>query len=69
MPGSTYKLTEIVGTSKKNYADATETAVKRACKTLRNVTWFEVREFRGSVKDGKVDEYQVRLAVGFRLDD
>ncbi|NDD30851.1 MAG: dodecin domain-containing protein [Proteobacteria bacterium] len=66
---SVYKMSEIVGTSKESFADATRVAVERASKTLRNLSWFEVKEQRGTVKDGQVAEFQVKLAVGFRLDD
>lgn len=63
-----YKLTELVGTSKVSFADATAKAVERAAETLRNLDWFEVTEMRGAIKDGKVSEYQVKLKVGFRLE-
>ncbi len=66
---SVYKMTEIVGTSPKSYADATQEAVKRASKTLRNCSWFEVVEQRGTIKDGQVGEYQVKVRIGFKLDD
>jgi flavin-binding protein dodecin len=66
--GGVYKMTELVGTSKSSFTAATQAAVERACETLRNVDWFEVREMRGSVTNGKISQYQVRLAIGFRLD-
>ncbi len=64
----TYKLVEIVGTSKKSFADAVSGGVIRASKTLRNLDWFEVTELRGRVSKGKVAEFQVKMKVGFRLD-
>lgn len=64
-----YKMLEVVGTSKKSFADATSNAVKRAAKTLRNLDWFEVKELRGAIKDGKVSTYQAKISIGFRLDD
>ena len=66
---SVYKMTEIIGTSTESFADATRKAVKRAAKTLRGTSWFEVSEFRGTIVDGEVGEFQVKLAVGFKLDD
>lgn len=68
MPG-TYKLTEIVGTSTKSFADAAQEGVKRASKTLRNLGWFEVIESRGLIKDGQIAEFQVTMKVGFKLED
>lgn len=64
-----YKLVEIVGTSEESFAKAVATGVERASKTLRHVDWFEVTEMRGRVADGKVAQYQVKIKVGFRLDD
>lgn len=63
-----YKMSELVGTSSKSFADAAANAVERACQTLRNVDWFEVSEMRGAVRNGRVSQYQVKLKVGFRLD-
>lgn len=64
-----YKMTEIVGTSPKSFDDAVQEAVKRASKTLRNLGWFEVVEERGLIKEGQVAEFQVKIKVGFKLED
>jgi len=68
MPG-VYKMTEIVGTSNKSFADAAQQAVKRASKTLRDLRWFEVTDMRGLIHEGQVAEFQVTLKVGFKLED
>ena len=64
-----FKLIEIVGTSKKGYEDAIENAIKQASKSLQGMSWFEVVQMRGGLKDGKIEEYQVILKVGFKLID
>lgn len=66
---SVYKMLEIVGTSKESYEIAIREAIEKAAKTVRNMSWFEVTEQRGTVVDGKVGEFQVKLNVGFRIDD
>lgn len=66
---SVYKMLEIVGTSKEGFEQAIREAIEKAAKTVRNMSWFEVTEQRGTVVDGKVGEYQVKLNVGFRIDD
>jgi len=68
MPVRTYKLIQLVGISDKGFDEASRNAVKQASKSLRNVSWFEVVEQRGKVKDGKVVEYQVKLNVAFKLE-
>jgi len=63
-----YKKIEIVGTSKNSFADAVKAAVVEAGKSVRHMSWFEVAEQRGAIKDGKVSEFQVTLRVGFKLE-
>ncbi len=64
-----YKLIEIVGTSEKSYEEAIQNAVSKASETLKAISWFQVVEQRGAVKNGKVTEFQVVLKVGFKLVD
>jgi dodecin len=65
---ATYKITELVGTSPVSFAEATKAAVAEAAKTIRNMSWFEVTEETGRIKDGKVEEFQVRLKIGFKIE-
>jgi dodecin len=65
MPG-TYKISEIVGTSPVSFAEAVKSAVHDAGKTIRQMDWFEVVEMRGHIKEGNVDEFQVKIKVGHR---
>jgi flavin-binding protein dodecin len=67
--GKTYKIIEIVGTSTESHEDAIRGAVSEASKSLKGLSWFEVVQMRGGIKEGKVEEYQVILKVGFRLLD
>ena len=69
MDHKTYKLIEIVGTSGNSFADAVSSGIERASQTVRNIDWFEVTELRGRVDAGKVAQFQVKMKVGFRLDD
>ncbi len=69
MSGSVYRVTEIVGSSSEGIDSAVRAALARAAETLRGLDWFEVTEIRGRIQDGRVDEYQVGLKVGFRLDE
>jgi len=69
MSDSVYSVSEIVGSSTESIDDAVKGAVGRASKTLRNLDWFEVSEIRGRIEDDGRCHYQVRLKVGFRLDE
>ena len=65
----TYKVIELVGSSGQGVQQAIENAISRAGQTLQNLDWFEVKEIRGNIQDGKVAWYQVKLGVGFRVLD
>ncbi len=67
MSDKTYKLIELVGVSESSIEEAIQNAIARANQTLKNLDWFEVIEVRGMIQDGKVNEFQVKIKVGFRL--
>ena len=67
MSGGTYKLIELVGTSKESFEDAVNNAVAEAAKTIKNLSWLEVVEQRGHITDGKVSEYQVKVKLSFKI--
>jgi dodecin len=69
MTDHTYSITEIVGTSPDGIDQAIRNGLARASKTVRRLDWFEVSEVRGHLEDGAVDHFQVRLKLGFRLED
>ena len=69
MTDNVYSISEIVGTSPDGVDDAIRNAITRASRTLRNLDWFEVVEVRGYLSEGGVDHFQVRLKVGFRLEE
>jgi len=63
---SVYRITEIVGTSKKSWEDAAANAVKTASKTLRDLRVAEVVKLDMVVEDGKVSAYRARVALSFK---
>ena len=69
MSDHVYGLSEIVGSSATSVDDAVRTAVHKAAQTLRNIEWFQTEEIRGQVVDGDVAYFQVRLKIGFRIED
>jgi dodecin len=69
MTDNVYRVTEIVGTAPEGVDQAVRNAISRASRTLRNLDWFEIAEVRGYISDGEIDHFQVRLKVGFKLED
>jgi flavin-binding protein dodecin len=69
MSNHVYRLSEVVGSSPTSVDDAIRTAIRKAARTVRNIEWFETQEIRGQVVDGDVAHFQVRLKIGFRVED
>ncbi len=61
------RVTEISASSKESFEAAVEHGVARACKTLKNVTGAWVKDQEVSIKDGKVDEFIVKMKISFIL--
>lgn len=64
-----YKLIELTGTSTTSIEDAVSKAIKRAHKTIKNLSWFQVVETRGNIIKGEVHHWQVTLKIGFAVKD
>ncbi len=65
----TYKLIDLVGSSKTSIEDAINNALAECAKSVRNMDWFEVTETRGHIENGQVAHFQVSIRVGFRISD
>lgn len=63
---STYKVIELVGTSKVSWADAARNAVRSASKTLRDLRVAEVDTLDVKVgKDGELT-YRAKMKLSFK---
>jgi flavin-binding protein dodecin len=69
MKDPVYKLIELTGTSTASIEDAVGNAIKRAHKTLKKLSWFQVIETRGNIDKGKIQHWQVTIKVGFAVED
>lgn len=61
-----YKVIELVGCSGNSWEDAAREAVETASKTLKDLRIAEVTRQDLTIKNGKVEEYRVRLKVSFK---
>jgi len=64
---SVARVTEIIASSPKSFDDAIEEGVKRATKTLENVTSVWVKDQSLEIKKNKIASYKVNLKVTFIL--
>ncbi|MES2595297.1 MAG: dodecin [Verrucomicrobiota bacterium] len=69
MKDHVYKLTELTGTSSVSMEDAVNRAIQCANQSVDTLSWFQVVETRGSIKDGAVDHWQVTLKVAFAVEE
>ena len=63
------KVSEITSTSSRSFGDAIEKGIKRASKTLKNVTSAWIADQEVEIEKGKVKGYRVRMRVTFVLED
>jgi flavin-binding protein dodecin len=68
MANSVFKKIQVVGTSPTSFVEATANAVAKLAQSEKNLSWFEVAELRGAIRDGRVHEYQVTLNVGAKME-
>ncbi len=66
---SVARITEITSTSEKGFDDAVASGIKRAAKTLKNITAAWVKDQQVEVKKNKISQYRVCLKVTFILED
>ena len=66
MPGTTYKIVELVGTSDTSWEDAAKTAVETAGQSLRDLRIAEITKLDLIVTNGKVTAYRARVDVSFK---
>jgi flavin-binding protein dodecin len=65
---STYKIIELVATSKISWEDAAKNAVATASKSLRDLRIAEVKKFDMKIENGKIDAYRVRVSLSFKYE-
>ncbi len=68
MKDPVYKLIELTGTSGSSIEAAVASAIARAHKTVKHLSWFQVVETRGNIEKGRVRHWQVTIKVGFAVD-
>ncbi len=57
------KMLEVVGTSPEGFSEAVQSAIDETAKTGAKIHFLQVLEERGSVRDGKIREFQVVLKI------
>ncbi|MEA5076382.1 MAG: dodecin family protein [Coriobacteriia bacterium] len=66
MPGSVYKVIELVGTSTESWEDAARSALKAAADSLKDLRIAEVVKQDIRLEDNGIVEFRVRMKVSFK---
>jgi flavin-binding protein dodecin len=61
------RTTEITASSSKSFEDALKSGIKRASKTLQNITGAWIKDQEVVIARGKITSYKVRMMVTFVL--
>ncbi|MCX6566260.1 MAG: dodecin family protein [Candidatus Aminicenantes bacterium] len=62
------RMLEVVGTSPAGFSEAVRAAVEEIVRVGHAAHFFQVVEQRGSIRDGRIKEFQVVLKVAVEND-
>jgi len=63
MGGDMFKIIEVDGSSSAGFSEAVRDSIERLITAGEKVSYFQVLEQRGAVREGKFKEFQVKLKV------
>ena len=63
-----YKIIDIVGTSKKSFADAAKNAVDEAAKTVKKIRRAEAVKFDIKVENDKPALFRAEMKISFEIE-
>ncbi len=66
MPGSVYKVIELVGTSPESWEQAARNALEVAAEHLQDLRIAEVVKSDVRLDENKIVEYRVKMKVSFK---
>lgn len=65
---SVLKVIELLSSSKTSWEEATQKAITKASKSVKNIRSVYVQDQSAAVDGGKISEYRVTLKVTFELE-
>ena len=62
------KIVELIGSSPKDWEDATKNALAEAAKTIRNIKGIYVKRCNAKVENNKIVEYRAVVKIAFLVE-
>ena len=59
------KIVELIGSSPKDWEDATKNALAEAAKTVKNIKSVYVKSCKAKVENNKIVEYRANVKIAF----
>lgn len=66
MPGSVYKVVELIGTSTESWEAAARSALETAAQTIEDIRVAEVVMMDVRLDENKIAEFRTKLMVSFK---
>lgn len=62
------KVIEVIASSEKGFTEATQAAVEKASKTVKNIKSIYIKEMNANVENNKIVSYAVNANISFEID-
>jgi len=66
---SVAKISEITATSDVSFEDAIKEGIKRAAKTLKNISGAWIQDQKVDIENNRIVRYRINMKVTFVLED
>ena len=63
------KVIEVIASSDKGFTEATQNAVEKASRTLKNIESVYIKHMNANVENNKIVSYAVNAKISFVLED
>ncbi|HEY9093193.1 dodecin family protein [Parasphingorhabdus sp.] len=63
------KVTEVISSSTVSMEDAVKSGIERASKTIEGISGVWVKDTKATIKNNKIEEWRLTLAITFVLND
>jgi dodecin len=63
------KVIEVIATSEKGFTEATQEAIVKASKTVKNIKSIYIKEMNANVENDQIVSYAVNAKISFELEE